>query len=186
MLELFENRSAGCSSGPGEALREVSAGGSWYAIGVSARHEKSVARILVQKGYETFLPLFVNRHQYGRRAREFELPIFPGYVFSRFPAASRMPILTTPGVLQIVGAGRDPVAVDEAEMAAVRLAARVKARMQPCAYWSNGQKGRVESGPLRGLEGVVTRVKPTHLVLSISLLKRSVLVEIEPDDVALA
>lgn len=186
MLQLIEKHSIRGSSPGDEALRRSHVAETWYALGVSARHEKSVARILLQKGYETFLPLFVNRHLYGRRAREFELPLFPGYVFCRFPAMSRMPVLTTPGVIHIVGAGREPVAVDETEVDAVRRAIAAKARTTPCAYLSHGRTARVKEGPLSGLEGIVMSAKPARLVLSISLLKRSVLVEIESEKVALA
>lgn len=172
------------SSRGDEALQRRSVAEAWYALSVSARHEKSVAKLLAQKGYETFLPLFVNRHLYGRRAREFELPLFPGYVFCRFPAAARLPILTTPGVIQIVGTGREPV--DEAEMEAVRRAITAGARTAPCAYWSSGQKRRVQDGPLAGIEGIVMSTRPARVVLSISLLRRSVLVEIEAEKVARA
>lgn len=158
----------------------------WYALGVTARHEKSVARILLHKGFEAFLPVYVNRHQYARRAREFELPLFPGYVFCRFPGNARLPILTTPGVLHVVGAGREPVPVDAGEIAAIQMAASAKSRMSPCPYWKSGQKARVMDGALAGVEGIVMSEKrPEKLVLSISLLKRSVLVEIDAENVVL-
>ena len=159
----------------------------WFAVGVAARHEKSVSRILQHKGFETFLPLYVNRHQYGKRAREFELPLFPGYVFCRIHAHGRLPVLTTPGVRQVVGAGREPIALDEAEIAAIEKAARSKARMCPYPHWKTGQKGRVTGGALAGLEGIVISVRqPVKLVLSVSLLQRSVLLEIDADCVGVA
>jgi transcription antitermination factor NusG len=177
MLETLEKVEAGNQTNP--PLAEP-----WYALGVTARHEKSVSRILSHKGYETFLPTYVNRHQYAKRAREFELPLFPGYVFCRFPAGARMPVLTTPGVIQVVGAGREPVALDAREIAAVRLAAESQTRMAPCPYWKTGEAGRIAAGPLAGVEGIVMNVKhPARLVLSISLLKRSVLLEIEAENV---
>jgi transcription antitermination factor NusG len=154
----------------------------WFALGVTPRHEKTVARILNQKGYETLLPLYANRHDYGNRTREFELPLFPGYVFCRFEPASRMPVLTTPGVVQVVGAGRTPVAVDREEIAAIQTAVRAKARMLPWPFWKTGQRGRVVRGPLKGMEGMVTTVKESvRMVLSVSLLQRSLLVEVDAD-----
>jgi transcription antitermination factor NusG len=154
----------------------------WFALGITARHEKAVARILNQKGYETLLPLYVKRHEYGTRTREFELPLFPGYVFCRFDPGVRLPVLTTPGVVQVVGAGHTPVAVDGGEILAIQTAVRSKARMLPWPFWKTGQRGRVVRGPLTGIEGIVTTVKESvRMVLSVSLLQRSLLVEVDAD-----
>jgi transcription antitermination factor NusG len=159
----------------------------WFALGVTARHEKAISRLLHQKGYETFLPVYTNRHQYGKRSREFELPLFPGYVFCRFDLNTRLPILTTPGVIQVIGAGRVPLPIDQQEISALQTAVKANARLVPWPFWETGQKGRIMFGPLSGVEGIVMNVKdPSRLVLSVSLLQRSVLLEIDADCVSLA
>jgi transcription antitermination factor NusG len=159
----------------------------WFAVGVAPRHEKAVSQLLDYKGYETFLPLYRRRHQYAERAREFELPLFPGYLFCRVDPNFRLPILTTPGVLYFLGAGRVPIPIDAAEMASLQLAALAGARMEPHVFWETGQKGRIASGPLAGVEGfVVDAKKPSRLILSVTLLQRSVLVEIDADCVMAA
>jgi transcription antitermination factor NusG len=159
----------------------------WFALGVTARHEKAISRMLHQKGFETFLPLYTNRHQYGKRAREFELPLFPGYVFCRFNPSTRLPILTTPGVLQVIGAGRVPLPIDRGEISALQTAVKANARLVPWPFWQEGQRGRITFGPLSGVEGIVMNIKdPSRLVLSVSLLQRSVLLEIDADCVSLA
>src|SRR6266446_9608059 len=159
---------------------EVTGDEKWFALGVTARHEKAISRMLHQKGYETFLPVYTNRHQYGKRSREFELPLFPGYVFCRFNLSTRLPILTTPGVLQVIGAGRVPLPIDHHEISALQTAVKANARLVPWPFWQTGQKGRITFGPLSGVEGIVMNVKdPSRLVLSVSLLQRSVLLEID-------
>src|SRR5207237_1416625 len=67
---------------------------AWFAISVRPRRERSVARILQSKGYETFVPLYTVRTQ----ARTTETPLFPGFVFCRFDVHRRLPILVTSGV----------------------------------------------------------------------------------------
>jgi len=166
---------------------EVTGDEKWFALGVTARHEKAISRMLHQKGYETFLPLYTNRHQYGKRSREFELPLFPGYVFCRFNPVTRLPIITTPGVIQVIGAGRVPIAIDYGEITALQRAVSADARLLPWPFWQEGQKGRITFGPPSGIEGIVMNVKdPVRLVLSVSLLQRSVLLEIDADCVSLA
>lgn len=163
------------------------AGHKWFALGVTSRHEKIVSQLLRHKGYDTFLPSYVRRHQYGRRTREFELPLFPGYLFCRLDPAARLPILTTPGVLRLIGAGRVPVAVEDDEILSLQKAVDAGVSMMPYPFWQTGQKGRVSFGPLAGIEGIVMNARhPVRLVLSVGLLQRSVLLEIDSDCVALA
>ena len=58
--------------------------------------------------------------------------------------------------------------------------------MSPHPFWRSGDIGRVISGPLAGVEGVVVKSKQfTRLILSINLLQRSVLLEIDPACVVL-
>jgi transcription antitermination factor NusG len=157
----------------------------WFALSVAPRHEKKVCYQLEQKSYETFLPLYRRQHQYGNRSREFQLPLFPGYLFCRTDLSVRLPVLTTPGVLQFLGAGKAPSPIADEEIAAIQIATRAGIPMKPHNYWDQGEKVRIVRGPLAGLEGMVADVKkPLRLVLSITLIQRSVLVEIDSDCVA--
>lgn len=91
-------------------------------------------------------------------------------------------MLTTPGVLQFLGAGRTPSPIADDEVGAIQIAARSGIRMEPHNYWGKGQRVRIVRGPLTGLEGMVADSnKPIRLVLSITLIQRSVLLEIDCD-----
>ncbi|HWE48838.1 MAG TPA: UpxY family transcription antiterminator [Bryobacteraceae bacterium] len=152
----------------------------WYALWVRSRHEKSVAEILCGKGFETFLPLHASRRRWSDRIQEVELPLIPGYVFCRFDANHRLPILTTPGLVQIVSAGKTPQAVDEGEMQSLITAVRAGVHLQLWPFLKCGQRVSIEEGPLRSLEGVLITTKGAdQLILSISLLQRSVAVTVD-------
>jgi transcription antitermination factor NusG len=151
----------------------------WFALQTRSRAENLVATQLRGKGYEPFLPVYKSRRRWSDRVKEFELPLFPGYLFCRFNPLDRLPIIVTPGVLQVVGAGKKPIAVDDAEIATVRTAIQSGLPRQPWPFPQAGQRVRVECGPLRGLEGVLLSLKGGHrLVLSVTLLQRSVAVEV--------
>jgi transcription antitermination factor NusG len=93
-----------------------------------------------------------------------------------------MPVLTTPGVISIVGAGRTPIPVDEGEIEAIRAILRAGMVAQPWPFLSAGSKVYLERGPLAGMEGIIASAdKVYRLVVSISLLQRSVAVEIDRD-----
>lgn len=152
----------------------------WYALAVKPRHDRAVSGALEHKGYQTLVPVYKKRRRYSARTRESELPLFPGYVFCRFNALTRLPILTTPGVIQILGAGRIPIPVEESEITALQTALRLQLPVQPFPFLETGQRVRITEGALVGVEGIVMSFKQClRLVLSISLLQRSVLLEID-------
>jgi transcription antitermination factor NusG len=152
----------------------------WYALQVRSRHEIGVARHLRGIGYEEFLPQYACRKRWSDRIKEVQAPLFPGYLFCRFNPQNRLPILTTPGVIQIVGYNRQPIPVDEDEIKSIRTLVTSGIPHQPWPFLKVGEKVRIESGPLRGLEGVLVGFKGTRrLILSVSLLQRSVAVEMD-------
>jgi transcription antitermination factor NusG len=152
----------------------------WFALHVRSRFEVSVASHLYGKGYECFLPTFKSRRRWSDRIKEIEAPLFPGYLFCRFNVLDRFPIVTTPGLIQIVGFNRAPVPVTESEIAALQQLVSSKLRHEPWPYLRAGAKVAIEAGPLAGLEGIFIEVKGSHrLVLSVTLLQRSVAVVID-------
>lgn len=158
----------------------------WFALQVRTRHEAGVADYLRGKGYEYFLPLYKDRRRWSDRVKEVDSPLFPGYLFCRFNPQNRLPILKTPGVTQIVGYNHVPVAVDEEEIKAIRTLVVSGLPNHPCPFLRVGNRVRIEAGALRGLEGILLEVKGKRkLVLSISLLRRSVAVEIDSAAVSL-
>jgi transcription antitermination factor NusG len=108
------------------------------------------------------------------------VPLFPNYVFCCFDLNSRLPILVTPGVNSIVGCGKAPQPVDEQEIQDIHRVTAVGVTAQPWPFLSQGERVRINSGPLQGLTGIVLREKgQNQLIISVSLLMRSVSVEID-------
>ncbi|MGB8473911.1 MAG: transcription termination/antitermination NusG family protein, partial [Candidatus Acidiferrum sp.] len=132
------------------------------------------------QGYECFLPCYKSVRKWSDRTKELERPLFPGYLFSRFDFQNRRPLLTTPCVQQIVGIGANPTPVEESELEAIRQALTSGLPNQPWPFIHVGQKVRVTYGSLHNLEGILIHFKGSHrVVLSVSLLQRSVAVEID-------
>src|SRR3989442_5006628 len=156
----------------------------WYALQVRPRFEKIVGLHLNHKGYEEYLPLYRSRRRWSDRIKEVDLPLFPGYIFCKFDVLHRLPILLVPGVMSVVGMGRNPLAVDEHEISAVQNVVKSGLTYQPSGFICTGQMARVERGPLRGLVGIVVATKQNcSLVISVNLLQRSVSVEVDSDSV---
>ncbi len=150
----------------------------WYAVRVKPNHEQSVACGLAGRGLEEFLPLQRSVRRHSRGSKTVELPLFPGYVFSRFDARDRLPVLTVPGVLHIVSMNHVPAPVDAEEILAIQKVIKSGAVAQAWPFTKAGQLVRVTCGSLQGLEGIILRLKNDYLIVSLTLLQRSVAVEV--------
>src|SRR5450759_4877128 len=155
----------------------------WYALQVQTKLGSIASVALRGKGYEEFLPLYRSQRRWSDRVKQLDLPLFPGYLFCRLDVQDRLlPVLTTPGVISIVGAGKTPIPVAEEEISGIRAILRSGLAAQPWPFLDVGSRVYIEAGPLAGLEGIITTIdKHCRLVVSVSLLQRSVAVKIERD-----
>jgi transcription antitermination factor NusG len=159
-------------------------GEQWFALQVRSNYEKLVQMALQAKGYPEFLPVYHKRARWSDRMKKIEAPLFPGYVFGKFHFHRRLPILTIPGLVRIVGAGSNPEPVDEAELDAVRAFAASGLPVMPWPFLQAGDRVLIENGSLAGLEGILLQSKShCRVVISVELLQRSVAVEIDRDSV---
>ena len=156
----------------------------WYALYVRARFEKYVQDELEKRGYEAFLPEYVSKPRGAARLRSISLPLFPNYLFCRFNIRPQHPVLMTPGVVLIAGTGSLPVPVNEKEILAVRNIIQSGLAARPWRYMNAGRMVWIETGPLEGTSGILVKDGTTdRLIVSVSLLKRSVAVETDRDHV---
>jgi transcription antitermination factor NusG len=153
---------------------------SWFALQIRSRWEGTTAGLLRGKGLETLMPTYTSKRKWSDRFKVVELPLFPGYVFCRFDVHNRLPVLITPGVISVVGRGKTPVAVDDAEIRSIQAAIGSGIHMEPWPYVEIGERVRIKDDVLDGMEGILTSFKGTHrVVISVTLLRRSVALEID-------
>jgi transcription antitermination factor NusG len=155
----------------------------WYAACTSANHEKRVAEQLVQRSVEHFLPLYQTVRRWKDRRVQLRLPLFPGYVFVRLALCDRLQVLQVPGVAKLVGFSGTPTALPQEEIDTLRTTLLNGVRAEPHPYLAVGRRVRVKSGALAGMEGILSRRKSRlRVVISIELIRRSVVVEIDKAD----
>jgi transcription antitermination factor NusG len=156
---------------------------AWFALQTRARCESTVRDLLTAKGYDCFLPSYKRKKIWSDRVVEKELPLFPSYLFCRFDlhvSRGMGRVLTTPGVWKILNFGGNPVAVCDREIEALQKVIAGESTREPWVFVPFGARVRLESGPLKGVEGVsVTHRGCRKLLLSVSLLQRSVLVGLD-------
>src|SRR5688500_3198029 len=133
----------------------------WFAVRVKSRHEKSVAHLFTQEGLESFLPLYKAKQRWADRVKQLDLPLFPNYVFCRTDPNVRLPVLTTPGVLGIVGGRSSQATVDEDEIEAIQKVTAAQLSCEPFAWIAAGERVKIDHGPLTGVTGIVVNIKGT-------------------------
>lgn len=152
----------------------------WHALYTRHQHEKPIARILSSKGHEVFLPLYAVARRWQDRTKHLCLPLFPCYVFIRGGLDRQHQILSTPGVFTVVGWAGHPACIPESQIQGLRQMAESSTRFEPHPYLACGDRVRIKSGTLQGLEGILVRKKNTsRLVVSLEMLGRSAAVEID-------
>lgn len=156
----------------------------WFAVRTRSNQERNIATAFEFKNLEHYLPTYQTVSRWTDRKVVIQRPFFPGYVFCRFRLENRLPVLTTPGVVAVVGFGSEPAAIPDSQIETVRQVLGSGLATEPCPFLKEGQRIRVVRGPLQGVEGILLQKKADwKLVVSIDLLQRSLAVEVDQDSV---
>jgi transcription antitermination factor NusG len=155
----------------------------WYAAYTCANHEKRVRDQLEERSVESFLPLYETVRRWKDRRMHLQLPIFPGYVFVRMGLADRLRVLQVPSVVRLVGFNGQLSALPDEEMDGLKKSLAMGVLAEPHPFLGVGRRVRVKAGPLAGVEGIVIRRKNRlRLVISLELIQRAAMVEVDAAD----
>ena len=172
MLTELTEQSSSPSGGSGEP--------PWYAIYTRHQHEKTVAQILTNKGFETMLPLFQTGRRWKDRTKVLSLPLFPCYVFLKGGLDRWLNVVTTPGIHAVVSSAGQPCPIPPHEIEAIQRATDSGASLKPHPFLSCGDRVRVKCGPLEGIQGILVRKKNLYrLVLSVEILGKAASLEVD-------
>jgi len=146
----------------------------WYAVRVRSNGEKSVVRSLVSRQLAALLPIYSVRRRWSDRIKALEMPLFPGYVFSQFPLRRELEVRRIGGVKGLVGFD-GPEPVPETDIQAIQRLIDSGQQLEPWPYLTVGDRVRILTGPLAGVEGIFVEDRAhARVVVSIDFLRRSV------------
>ena len=160
----------------------------WFAVWTRSRQEKAAATMLEALGIPHFLPLVSEHRQWSDRRKMVKVPLFPGYLFVQITITSglELRVRKVPGVVNFVGNQNGPSAVLEDEIQSVRALLSRGAECFPCPFLKAGDRVRVVSGVLAGIEGSFIRCGTrSRVVVSVEIIQRSVSVDVPACDVEL-
>lgn len=158
----------------------------WYALYTCANHEKHVAAQLRAKSFEHFLPLYSSVRRWKDRRVSLDMPLFPGYVFVRLVLGERLRVVQIPSVVRLVSFNGVPAPLSDTEIEIIRSGPSEGLRAEPHSFFTVGRRARIIAGPFKGLEGMLKKKKSNlRVVVSLSLIQRSVAVDVDAADVLL-
>jgi len=158
----------------------------WFAVQTKPRHEKKVNSELLEKGIHSFLPLHRERRRWTDRYSWVELPLFSQYLFVRVPvsAESRARVLQTTGVVQFVGAPGRGTPIPDEQIDSLQVIAAKRIPMTPHEFLRVGERVRIRSGALEGIEGILSAIhNDRSLIVSVDLIQKSVAIRINEFEV---
>lgn len=135
-------------------------GARWFVAHVKPRQEDAVCWRLGYKGVVTFLPRLLTRRRHGSRRWEAIEPLFPGYVFVRFPldAGVLYRVRWTPGIRRLLGNEEGPTPIEDAVVAYLQERMGELGYIVPRRELRPGDRVRFRDGPFAMLEGVIDRL----------------------------
>jgi transcription antitermination factor NusG len=151
----------------------------WFVLQVLTNQEKKVARHLALRAIEHYLPLYCERSRWSDRVANLERPLFAGYVFTRLAPQTRLTVISTPGVLRLLG-DDERHAVPAQEMDRIRQSLASGGQLRPYGGSVVGSRVRVVEGPFQGIEGIVTDLRQScKVILLLSATRQCFSLEID-------
>ena len=171
----------------GEAPALNGDGGStarWFAIWTQSHCEQLVRDGLTASGFDTYLPTLRTWSRRAGKQRLIPRPMFPGYLFVRhaIDKHSYIRIMKTRGIVRILGGRWDQLMpVSSVEIDGLQRVQTAGMSVLSYPHLREGQRVRIQEGPLEGVEGFLVRARPNRglIVLSVDLLRQSVAVEVD-------
>jgi transcription antitermination factor NusG len=152
----------------------------WYAAYTGANCEKRVSERMCARRIEHFVPLYSSVRRWKDRRVTLDMPLFPGYVFVKMALRDLLQVQQVPGVARLVGFDGTPAALPADEIEALRVSLAGGLRAEPHPYLAVGRRVKLQSGPLAGLSGILVRRKSgARFVVSVALIQRSVVIEVD-------
>jgi transcription antitermination factor NusG len=158
----------------------------WYAVHTRSNYEKRITADLAEAGLENYCPFIEQSSRRKDRKQTIHLPLFPGYLFVRISPSPelRRKVSFILGVVRILGSGTSIEAVPDEQVEAIRTLLATTRNCSACPLIREGTSIRVVHGPLRGLEGILTRYKNlTRIAVAIPMLSQSVTADVNIADV---
>lgn len=138
----------------------------WYAAYTKSRAEKKVLQELLEQGIEAYLPLQKRLKQWSDRRKWVEEPLMRCYIFVKIEKKDYYRVLNTRGVVCYITFEGKAVPIPENQIDVLRKIVATEADVEVTAEnFTPGDKVKVVSGPMHGLEGELVDYRGSRRVM---------------------
>lgn len=162
---------------------------NWYVLRTKTGHEDRVRSRLENKGecLSVLIPMKEVTVTRSGRKRKLMKPLFPGYIFIEIELNDNFwyEIKNTPGVINFISCGNDPIPVHESEIKyIIDLTDDGKAPI-PETDFEVGDTAKIVNGAFMGTSGVISGIdiKRKKIKVVIDILGKQVAIDLEYDDI---
>jgi transcriptional antiterminator RfaH len=138
----------------------------WYAAYTKSRAEKKVLTELQRQGIDAYLPLQKKLRQWSDRRKWVEEPLIRCYIFVNIDMNDYYKVLNTRGVVNYITFEGKAVPIPDNQIEVLRKIVATEADVEVTAdNFAPGDKVRVVSGPMHGLEGELVNFRGNRRVM---------------------
>jgi len=141
----------------------------WFVAHVKPRQEKAAADDCLRLAVEYYLPMFthVTRRKDNNKPRKSVLPLFPGYISFTGMQETKHRLYATGRIAHIIEIKQQAKFIRE--LSQVYYLLEKGTLLEPYIFpYAKGTEVCIQTGPLRGIRGVITSVKnQNRLILSV-------------------
>ena len=136
---------------------------------------------LQNKNIEAYCPMFKERRQWSDRKRWVEFPLFRSYVFAKIELKNSIYILQAMGVHHIIKFQGNISIIPNEIIQNIKSMIDGGFTVKQVEYFVKGDEVIVVEGPLKGMEGIVVKIKNENkLVLKVAAIQQAIAVQIHP------
>lgn len=163
---------------------EYSKNKTWMIIHTKSRREKKIAQYCNSTDIKYYLPLETRIKIYGRKKVQTTLPLFPGYLFCIADEKERYQLLLTHHIANILKVSNQLELLNDIKK--IFIAESANYSLSPCELHIEGIKARIRTGPMSGIEGIVSRMKGKDcIVLNVNIINRATAVYLSRADITI-
>ncbi len=152
----------------------------WWVVHARPRCEKKVVEFCRSREIYSYLPMLSKKHRYGARVRVYDIPLFAGYVFVFAGKADSSLIRQNQRVANLLGVLDQDTLLRQLQQ--VKRALDNQEAMELFPHLQTGMKVQVRSGPLKGVEGFIHKLKTkTRIILNIDFIQQAIAVEVDAE-----
>jgi len=150
----------------------------WFVFYTKARQEKALARHLHGFGLPFFLPLVQKENLIRNKKVTSHIPVFGGYIFLYVSEEERVHALTTNRISTTLNV--EDQAQLTYDLQNIQHLIQADAPLTVERRLVAGQRVRIKTGPMEGLEGVIEKRRgQSVLYVAVTMLQQSAMIEID-------